>query len=80
MQKKDYIAPEVELELFTIGDVITASAGIGDGGNEGGDLDDYNISEEFVDSYIVNKDTGEVEGYMDQYGNEFDQDLLDTIY
>ena len=42
MMKKEYITPEAEIEKFTIADILTTSPteGMGEGGNEGGDLDD----------------------------------------
>lgn len=76
MQKKDYIAPEVELELFTIGDVITASAGIGDGGNEGGDLDALFEP----DAVVVNSQSGEVNYYLDENGDQLDAADVESVY
>lgn len=39
--KKIYIAPEAEIEKFTIVDVITISGGINDGGDETEVSDDF---------------------------------------
>ena len=44
MQKKNYTAPEAEIEKFTISDIFTRSndpdphGGIGDGENDGGEF------------------------------------------
>ena len=75
MQKKTYIAPEAELELFTIYGVITASGGIGDGGNEGGDLDAFE-----PDAVVVNNATGEVDYYLDQNGDAMDSADVESVY
>lgn len=71
MQKKYYIAPEAEIEAFTIQDVVTQSAGIGDGGNEGGDLDAV------IDSVLIK---GEEYIYLDENGDVIDQNDLDSIF
>lgn len=41
--KKEYKTPEVEIEKFTIGDIMTTSptGGSGDNHEEGGNLDSY---------------------------------------
>ena len=44
--KKIYIAPEAEIEKFTIVDVITISGGINDGGDETEVSDDFYTTEE----------------------------------
>jgi hypothetical protein len=58
MTKKYYIAPEAELEKFTILDTITTSVhgGIGDGGNDGGDIDLDSIETDAQESFFQNFD------------------------
>ena len=79
--RKYYIAPEAEIELFTIADlVITASAGIGDGGNDGGDLDSVEQPEDLVDSFVVDLDSNEVRAMLDENGDEIYQEDIDSVY
>ncbi len=76
MQKKDYIAPEAEMELFTISNVITVSQGIWDGGNEGGDLDAVGEA----DAMVVDTYTGEVKYYLDENADVLDSAEVESIY
>jgi len=76
MQRKNYIAPEAEMELFTISDVITVSQGIWDGGNEGGDLDALFEP----DAFVMNSQSGEVEYYLDENGDTMDAGDVESVY
>lgn len=76
--RKYYLAPEAEIELFTVADlVITASAGIGDGGNDGGDLDSI---VETIDAIIVDADTNDVKAMLDQNGDIITEEDIDSEY
>ena len=70
--KKEYAAPSAEFELFTITDVIATSGGQGQ-------FDDDDPDEGAIDAYVYNED-GELEAFMDQYGNEVSPDAFDAIF
>lgn len=57
MMKKYYIAPEAEIEKFTILNSISTSStgGIGDGGNDGGDID-LDMDSQSFENYMQNFD------------------------
>ena len=76
MIKKYYDAPEAEFEVFTITDVVTASAGIGDGGNDGPDLDAVGEA----DAIVIDSYSGEVKYYLDQNAEVHDAQDVESIY
>ena len=75
--RKFYIAPEAEIDVFDVVTVITASGGIGDGGNVGGDID---AIIEDPDEVVIDTDTNEIKLYIDGDGNEYTPDEIDSEF